>query len=237
HATGLRKAGCTYVWMGVECGDQDVARTILERNLPNTAILEACARLRANRIKVITQNLIGLPVKNPLEVDLKTLDLNIAIRPHYAWSSILYPYPATKIGAYAFEQGYLLPGREKVQVSNKSTSSLDFKDEVLRRKIVNLHKLFGVIVQFPFLRRHTDFLITLPLTRVYTYIFFLLYGYKLVWCNASWKERRANILNYAKFFFSYVSRLEKTQSFSGGVAKDPSASEKDRSTPTCTRQP
>ena len=49
----------------------------------------------------MTQNLIGLPVPNPVEIDYDTLDFNIKLKPDYAWSSILYPYPGTEIGESA----------------------------------------------------------------------------------------------------------------------------------------
>ena len=75
-----------------------------------------------NKIKIITLNIVGLPIKNPLEVDLETLDFNIKLKPNFAWSSILYPYPGTEIGELATNHGYFDANFEKVNVSNKSKS-------------------------------------------------------------------------------------------------------------------
>ena len=54
----------------------------------------------------MTQNLIGLPVPNPTKIDYDTLDLNIKLKPYFAWSSILYPYPGTEIGSLATKIGF-----------------------------------------------------------------------------------------------------------------------------------
>ena len=204
----LKQVNCRNVNMGVECGNNEVAIQVLRRNLSNDQIIKACPTLHAHKIKIMTQNLIGLPVDNPLEVDLETLDFNITLKPDFAWSSLLYPYPGTELGRLAVHKGMFNSDFENVSVSNKTDSALNFGDEKLKRKIVNLHKLFGIIVQFPFLRSLTSFLIALPLTHFYTWVFFAFYGYKIL--------RQSSVIgilktmrHYMVFYFGYVSRLEK----------------------------
>ena len=206
----LKKMGCKFVAMGVECGDEGVAKTVLKRYIANDEIRDACKILHKYKIKLMTQNLIGLPVDNPLEVDLKSLDFNISLKPEYAWSSILYPYPETDIGKLAIRKGLIQANFDGTQVSNKSQSCLKFKNPQLQRKVINLHKLFGIVVQFPVLRIVTNFLISLPLTYFYTWCYFTFYGYKVAWKNLSWRERKY----YIRFYFKYVSGLEKPKIFS-----------------------
>jgi hypothetical protein len=148
-------------------------------------------------------------VDNPLEADLETLDFNIALKPDYAWSSILYPYPETEIGKLAIRKGFLEADFKGYLVSNKSISSLKFNNSRLQRKLNNLHKLFGIIVQFPVLRGMTDFLISLPLTQFYTFCYFALYGYNVIWKNLSWKSRMKMMKTYIAFYFKYVPTLER----------------------------
>ena len=100
--------------MGIECGNNEVAGKILKRNTTNERIIESVKILKKNKIKVMTQNLIGLPVPNPTEVDYDTLDFNIKLKPYFAWSSILYPYPGTEIGIAATKTGYFDANYEKV---------------------------------------------------------------------------------------------------------------------------
>ena len=160
----------------------------------------------------MTQNLIGLPVDNPLEVDFETLDLNIRIKPFFGWSSILYPYPETEIGKLAVAKGMFDANFDKIHVSNKTSSALDFGDETLKRRLVNLHKLFPIIVQFPFLRPATMFLISLPLAKFYTWLFFAFYGVKML-SEVGVMTSIRTFGYYLRFYFKYVSRLENRRLF------------------------
>lgn len=172
----LKDSGLTWVWMGVECGDEEVADKVLARGLTNREIVAAGRILEANGVGLIAQNLIGLPVDDPIEADLKTLDLNIELRPSLGWSSILYPYPGSPIEKYARMSGHLV-GEPTYMETNKRSSMLEFGSESKRRKIENVHKLFGIVVRFPWLRPHVEFLASLPLTGLYRFIWYAWYGY------------------------------------------------------------
>ena len=215
----LKKSNCTHVYMGIECGNNEIASKLLKRATKNEKIIEAAEILHRNKIKIITLNIVGLPIKNPLEVDLETLDFNIKLKPNFAWSSILYPYPGTEIGELATNPGYFDANFEKVNVSNKSKSSMNLGDKKLNRKINNLQKLMGIIVEFPFLRPFTKFLISLPLDYFYMWVFFAFYGYKVTLRQSSFKGIMQNIINYMAFYFKYVSRLEKKVKFSSNSGK------------------
>ena len=167
----------------------------------------------------MTQNLIGLPVPNPTEVDYDTLDFNIKLKPYFAWSSILYPYPGTEIGTAATKKGYFDANYEKVKISNKSESNLRFSDEKQKRQVNNFHKLFSIIVQFPFLRPFTNFLISLPLSYLYLWIYFAFYGYKYL-TQSSFKGIVKTFGHYMVFYFKYVSRLEKKIKFKNILQKN-----------------
>jgi len=214
----LSKAGCTMVAMGIECGNNEVARKVLKRNTTNERIFESVRILKKNNIKIMTQNLIGLPVPNPTDIDFDTLDFNIKIKPHFGWASILYPYPGTEIGNQAMKDGFFDGDFEKSKISNKSGTSLILNDKIKEREINNFHKLFSIIVQFPFLRPFTKFLISLPLTYLYTWIYFAFYGYKYL-TKSSFKGIMLTFGHYLKFYFKYVSRLEKRIKFSTSPQK------------------
>lgn len=205
----LKKAGCKYLWMGVECGNNEVAKRILKRQISNDAIVDVCKHLHESKIRFYTQNLIGLPVDDPLKVDFETLDFNILIKPHFGWSSILYPYPETEIGKMAMDMGMFDNDFEKIHVSNKTTTALKFKDPKIKRQLVNLHKLFGVTVAFPVLRPLVPFLIKLPLERLYTYVFFAWYGYSYILKGNGWRYVLKSLPTWVRFYFRYLNTLEK----------------------------
>ena len=209
----LRQMGCRKVWMGVECGNNDVATKLLRRNITNDQIAQACAILHHHQIRIVTQNLIGLPVEDPLAVDLQTLDFNIRLKPDFGWSSIFYPYPDTAMGMISVQNGMFAGTFENGQVSNKTGSVLEFRDVRVKRRLINLHKLFGLIVQFPFLRRFALFLISLPLTTLYTWLFFAFYGYKTVIKRSGIIGLSKKLRVYIPFYIRYVSRLEQRRLF------------------------
>ena len=223
----LAKSNVTHVSMGIECGNNEVATKLLKRATKNEKIFEAAEILHKYKIKLYTLNLVGLPVENPLEIDLETLDMNLKIKPDFAWSSILYPYPGTELGDLATRHGFFDGNFEKVQISNKTSSNMDLGNKKTNLQINNLHKLMGVIVQFPFLRPFTKFLISLPLTRFYQYVYFALYGYKFL-RQSSLKGIAKNLWQYIIFYFKYVGRLEKKIKFKKSSIKkvDPKAEAK-----------
>jgi len=208
----LKKIGCQRAAMGIECGNNEVARKVLKRNTTNDKIIDAVRILKKNDVKIKLQNIIGLPIANPLKVDYETLDFNIMLKPHVAGCSILYPYPGTEVSHLAKEMGLFDGKHEKVQISNKTSSNMQFGSKLEQRKINNFHKLFSIIVEFPFLRPYTNFLIKLPLANLYTWLYFAFYGYKYI-VQSSLKGIAKNMIHYLIFYFKYVSRVEKKSEF------------------------
>jgi radical SAM superfamily enzyme YgiQ (UPF0313 family) len=195
----LRLAGLTTAWLGVECGNEDVAKKILHRHLSNDQIMKSAEIIKSFGIRLSTLNICGLPVPNMYEVDLQTLDINIKIRPTYAQAAILYPYPGTWIEKYAREHGYLKEDALVLESCQRS-SVLTFSSKKERRRVENLQKLFAFIVWWPFLRKFCDFLCSLPLTKFYHLIYLLCYGYsfkKRMWPIAF---RLNSIWNYFMLF-------------------------------------
>jgi len=216
----LKKMNCTHVAMGIECGNNEVARKVLKRNTTNERIVEAVKILKKNNVKVMTQNLIGLPTENPTKVDFDTLDFNIKLKPWFAWSSILYPYPGTEIGTMSKRMGVFDGDFEKTSISNKTSSNLKYSTKVDKRRVDNFHKLFSIIVAFPFLRPFTNLLISLPLQHLYTWIYFAFYGYKYL-IQSSFKGIMLTFGHYLKFYWKYVSRLEKQVKFKKILHQEP----------------
>jgi radical SAM superfamily enzyme YgiQ (UPF0313 family) len=203
----LREAGCRAVWMGVEAGDAQVRQGILARSHTDEEIIAAVQLLRRNGIRVATQNLCGLPVPDPVAVDRRTLELNVACRPDFAWSSLFYPYPRTELGARAEREGYYDGSLGDVPETNKINSILDWGDERTRRRVENLHKFFGIAVEFPWLWPLVRRLINLKLNRVFVWVFFLWYGY-------CWKTRIEKIPFTPRTVFSLFRTLVE---YLGGV--------------------
>ncbi len=169
----LKEAGCYSGFIGVECGDEELSNTLLKRGLSNQQIIKACDILKKHKIKFCTQNMVVFPVENPLEVDIKTLNLNLKCRPDFAWSSILFPYPRTEIWNYCIKHGYFHGSFDDIPETNKTVSALDFINQKQKKQAERLHKLFGLVVEFRIVRAMMNFLIRVPLDRLYLFLFFL----------------------------------------------------------------
>lgn len=175
-AADLARAGCHSVLLGVETGDDRLRNDVLKRKMSRETIVAACRYLRENGVNVYTQNIIGLPGET-FEQALATLRLNQDCRPAFAWASLFMPYPATELAQYAVAGGYFDGDYDGVFHTFHRHSVLRFDDKRTRRRLTNLHKLFGVMVEWPLLGRFARALCSLPPNPLYSVIFKLWYGY------------------------------------------------------------
>jgi len=202
----LKEAGLTHVWMGVECGDEKAANKIFMRNTSNDTIHKAAQCFNKYGVKILTFNIMGLPVDKPFEVDLRTLDLNLKIKPAVASFGLLYPFPGTAVAKMAIASGHFVEDKNTVYLeSNKRSSMLTFKSKKEKMMVENLQKLAGIVVDFPFLRFIVPFLCNLPFTKFYHFLFYLHLGY----CHKIRLSpiRFRNIIKELPIFFGYFKTL------------------------------
>lgn len=201
----MKRAGLYSVFIGVETGDEEVSGKILARGLTNEQIMNACRILKNHSIKVMTLNILGLPVPDPIEVDLRTLDLNIALRPVLAGATILHLNPGTRLAHYASAHGYLSQNwQEEISIEKKNSSLLQYPDARMGPQVERLHKLFGLVVQFPFLRRWIKFLIRLPLQRLYLFLYMAWHGYRYEFHMLSTGKSFRKLPKYLPLYLRYV---------------------------------
>lgn len=165
----LKEAGCIYVVIAIESGVERVRKDILNRNITDEQILYASSLLKKYGIRFLTENMLAIPFTT-LDDDLRTLDLNMRIKPDYPHASLFQPYPGTKLGRLAQEAG-LYDGNYTNLSSPYSESPIKTTNKLERE---NLQKLFAIIVQFPLLRKIIRPLLKLRLSYVYN-IFYLLW--------------------------------------------------------------
>jgi len=140
----LKNAGCYGVNIGIESGNENIRRDILDRNISNQQIKDAIALLKKANIKVMAHNILGLPFTS-LGNDFETLELNIECQPDYAWAAIFQPYPKTKLGERCVEEGIYTGDFSDINnFFDTSLLNIDNKNE-----IANLQKLFAIAVKHP----------------------------------------------------------------------------------------
>ena len=104
----LKEAGCCEVEIGVQSLNEDLSRTVLHRDMPVRTIASAIDILKNEKIRIIADNIVGLPGQQ--EADLIRMaefyNQRRVNRIYFFW---LRYYPGTAITEYARETGVLSP--------------------------------------------------------------------------------------------------------------------------------
>lgn len=162
----LKEMGCYSLTFAIETGNESLRRTLLDRNITNNQIIEGCRRLRENKIKFRAENMIGLP-NETFEQMMETLNMNIKVRPSYAWVSIYQPFPNTQLGEYCRSNNLLVGDIDDIKTLFTEDTILKFSPKE-KQRLLNLQRLFSVIVEFPVLRLLISFLLSRNWTKFYT---------------------------------------------------------------------
>jgi len=100
-------SGLEMVNYAMESADPDVQQRLLHRgHISNGDVIRAIARFDRFGVRARMQNMIGLPLLNPLEDALNTLQFNMRHRVVDSWCSIFQPYPRTALGQYCLDRGF-----------------------------------------------------------------------------------------------------------------------------------
>jgi radical SAM superfamily enzyme YgiQ (UPF0313 family) len=174
-ARQLKNAKCMLVYMGIETGDEKIRKEILERNMSDEQIINACRMVKQHGIKIVSQNMLGLPGES-LAYSFKTIKLNSECKPDLPGFSIFQPYPGTALSNYAIENSYFDGDFDKLGTSYLSTTALNYSD-INKRKLENLYKLSIIVVKFPFLQPLIKQVIKLPKNKFYDFLYLVSYGW------------------------------------------------------------
>lgn len=170
----LKDAGCFSVTMAIESANDYLRNEILKKGISKEQIISAAKIIKKYKIRLRTSNMLGIPFGS-LDDDLETLRLNIKCHSDYARGYIFSLFKNTDLYNLLAKESkakYLVlnsKGYDVLRDSNNSHNEM--------HKIENLQKIFGVVVEFPFLLPLVPFLIKLPLSRFYSVIFFFWQGY------------------------------------------------------------
>ena len=109
----MAEAGLKLIYIGVESGNEQIRRSVMNRKMSNETIIKACRDAQAEGIQVWTFNMVGVPGET-VDTIKDTMELNRVINPHFASVSIYQPMPGTEMYEYCKENNYI--------VQNYSTS-------------------------------------------------------------------------------------------------------------------
>jgi hypothetical protein len=115
-------------------------------------------------------NMVGLP-KETIEQCIATIKLNIDSKVTYPHTVMYTPYPQTELGDYAIREGLFDGDYNKISFQFMYAKCLLKTKEA--KKIKRLQYLFSFFTAFPVLLPMLKFLIKLPFTKFYQFIFFI----------------------------------------------------------------
>ncbi len=119
----LKDAGCLYINIGIENGNEKLRKDVLNRRMTNRQIEDAFEAARGAGLKTYSFNMIGVPGETA-ETIRETIELNRKVRPNLVQVSIFQPYPGTKLQETCEKNGWI---QEKpLPISHKSKSVMRY---------------------------------------------------------------------------------------------------------------
>jgi anaerobic magnesium-protoporphyrin IX monomethyl ester cyclase len=191
----LKQAGVERIAVGIEHGNEEFRKKILNRSMTNKQILDFSKWVNKRKVRIHTQNIMGFPGET-IEQVFTTIELNAKIKPEFANSNILTPYPGTDIYTYAKNNGYLDGDFNFENIVGHNTSgdsNVRIKSEIKNNdilQIVNLRCFFMLLVWYPWVKPLVKILIKFPYNRFYEFLWQITGNNRITWRYANWKERK-----------------------------------------------
>jgi len=104
--TALKEINCRVVFLGVESGNEQFRREMLNRKHTNQDIIDKTRLIREAGIKLFTFNIVGFPHETKEQM-MDTLNLNKQIQPNTGTCTYFYPFPGTALFNICKRDGFL----------------------------------------------------------------------------------------------------------------------------------
>ena len=117
-AKAMRRARCRYVDIGVESFSQDVLDDI-EKDLEVEKVFKAVKMLKANKVGVKLNILIGASPKQTKDVIENDIKTGKALKPDSIMFSLANPFPGTKFYNEALSTGWMTSGYKAMDVQKE----------------------------------------------------------------------------------------------------------------------
>jgi len=155
----LADAGATFMNLALESANPKTQKILGRGFITNEQVKQACEDCANFGIKVRLQNMIGLPVENPLQDALDTLEFNMEINPTDSWASIFQPFPGTELWQYCVDKELISIDTQSVNFYEGTQLKINDSEKINR-----LHKWWFFIVKYQIPVQLVNILLDLPLT-------------------------------------------------------------------------
>ncbi len=110
----MAEMGCKMIGMGMESGNAELRKNILNRPMKDGIIEEAVKALRDEGIKTAAYYIIGFPGETK-QMIRETIDLHRRVQPDIFSVRFLHPFPGTQIRDICVREGYIDENYESLQ--------------------------------------------------------------------------------------------------------------------------
>lgn len=143
----LKDSGCVEIKIGVESGNEELRRKVLNRHMTNEQIINAFNLCRKHGLAATSFNMVGIP--HETEENIKeTICLNRKIKPLRMGVSVFRPYPGTELYELCKKNGWI--SSRKINSYFEDTSILNMS-QLPPLRIQYYHKIFKLSVYHVYL--------------------------------------------------------------------------------------
>ncbi|MFH1357414.1 MAG: radical SAM protein [bacterium] len=137
----LKEAGCFILLMGLEHGNQNMRKDVLNRPLKDEAVLNAFQLCHKYGLPTRSFNMVGLPTET-IDGVLETVKLNARVKPFDISTSIFYPFPYTALADYCEERKLRL----KPTYMKAWPNTILEQDSIHHEDVLFFYKAFHILV-------------------------------------------------------------------------------------------
>ena len=141
----LKKMGCASVSLGVECGNAEYRKTVLNRRDKITEIFSAYSLFNKYHIRNSSFNLMGLPYETR-ELIFDTIELNRNANVMVPNVGFFFPFEGTKLRELCINEKFYDPNSPHIYAHGVPALTLP---GISREELVGLHKTFVLYCKLP----------------------------------------------------------------------------------------
>ena len=142
----LKEMNCDRISVGIEHGNEEFRRKILNKNFTNKQVIDAFKIFDKYGINVSVNNMIGFPGETRKLV-FDTINLNRQIKTDSVNGFVFQPYSGTYLRDYCIKKGYL--SSDSTDIDNPIGGSVLTMPQLSREEIEGLLRTFVLYVKLP----------------------------------------------------------------------------------------